>query len=409
MTAFSRRSLALSAALAAAVLGQDALAQAKKPPATPASAAAAGKNFVTYFDGNSVAGAPTPLSLALRETRQGAAVKQTEVEGCFAYSRAAHKLDLVKGVMTAAGAALRFSGTTLVNKAPVEIVLQRSGKPDALDFAGEINSQGKVIKFAAQGASFEAEEPPAPGEETAVSASPGADVSLDTVLVTLKPGAVPALVPLLRKYKVAVKEAAFFPDCDALRADAHKIQAQIDPEKSAAFIQEAKAVAGVTNAGWTRGEFGAIDAVRMDAQTYTTNGQIDRDKILAAIVPAIAQALGMPSTKKSAPSGLGITTLSFGGPSQSLTGVGVNETTDIDFTFARENLQSNGPILIYLGKIDDDVVDSQNGFVAREASDADAAPEAYGVVRAQVQGAIAQALGGETWNAEKKVWIKPRF
>lgn len=379
-----------------------ALAQANKAPAP----AAGGKVFAAFFDASSVVGTPTPLSLVLRETRQGAAVKQTEIEGCFAFSHASHKLDLVKGVMTVNGPALRFTGSTMVNKAPVDIVIQRAGKPDAVSFTGELNSQGKVVKFALPAGPLGEDTGPEAADAPPVSATPNADISVNTVSIALKPSAIAGIVPVLRKHKASVQETAFFADCDSLRANERKIVATVDPERATAFVQDAKAVAGVTNAGWMRGSFGVFDAVRLDAQAFTTNGQINRDKIVAAIEPAIAQVLGETATKNSPPSAVGVTTLSFGGPSQALPGVGLNETTDVNVFMSRENLQPNGPVLVYLGEIDADVVDTQGGIAVKEATDAESAPEDFGIVRVLILNAMAKALGGEVWNPEKQAWVK---
>ena len=376
-------------------------AQANKP-----AAPAGGKTFILNFDATMINGVATPLSLNLRETRQGAAVKQTEIEGCFAFSHASHKLDLVRGVLTQRDGALRFTGTTLVNKAPVDIAIQRTGKPDAPTFTGELKSADRIVKFAYPNAQFAEDEGAEPSEPVETSPNATGDNLPNTVALVLKPSAIPALVPVLRKHSAKVEEHAFFADCDALRSDEHKITAQVDPDKAAAFVADAKAVAGVTRAGWTTGSFGIGDAVRFDAAAYTTNGQIDRAKIFAAISPALAAALGEKELKQPETDTQGMTILSFGGPSQALPGLGLNEQTDLHVFIAREGLAPNAPLVIYLDEIDTDMVDTQKGIKIKEAKDLETSAEDFGVVRNLVQMSIAKALGGEVWSYEKKAWIK---
>ena len=392
-------------AISCFLLAPAALAQAKKAPAGPPAA----KVFTVSFNEGDTGGVPVTLAASLRETRQGAAVKQTEMEVCFAASGISRKLDIFRTALTQSEGAWRGKAVTVIDKSPVEIILRRSGRPDALNFAGEIRHKDGVIRFEQKDTSFYEQDSPADDNPVYdVFPSTSREISLNTISIVARPAAIPALVPVLRKHKVEMPSANLLTDCESLRTDVQNVIVEIDPARARALIDEAAAVPGVVKAGWTGGTTLIGDAIRFPSTGFVSNGALDKEKLLGAVSTAIASALGQTASGRSGDAAnKGIDTFNFSGPSAALPNAGLLDTTEVKLLIAPEGLQSQEHLIIYIEDIETSLAEAGgSGGIKLTTSTGGEDADSDGGARKLIQLTLARSLKGEIWNEDKKVWAK---
>ena len=372
-----------------------AMAQAKKAAPAPT------KSFTVDFNEGAVNGSPVSLIATLRETRQGASVKQTEIEMCFATSTLSRRMDRFTAVLTQREGAWNGAAVTL----------NRSGSRDALNFAGEIRVKDNVIKFEQKDASFfEEDSPPDNNPVFEVQPSTSREVPLNTVSIIARPAAISALTPLLRKHQVEIRSDSLIADCDALRTNTHSMVVEVDPARARALVSEAQATAGVIKAGWTGGATVIGDAIRIPANRYFANGVIDRDRLYTEISAAVSKAINQSAAKQPEfSSSTGVDTIYFAGPSISMPNAGLLDTTEVNMVIAPEGLQSSTHLVIYLDELVRSMEDpgSDAGIRIQDPKQG----EGEGVdpdsgVRKLIQAAIARGLNGEVWSDDKQAWVK---
>src|SRR5262249_57583923 len=105
------------------------------------------------------------------------------------------------------------------------------------------------------------------------------EVSPESVGVRVKLDAAVEFLKSLKGQDVEVALNSLPVTCDALRAGQQTINMTVDPERAPALIAKAKAIPGVTLAGWTTGMIEMDRAIRISAADFPDGGKLTPDKL----------------------------------------------------------------------------------------------------------------------------------
>src|SRR5512138_866958 len=228
-----------------------AFAQMKLPSKTAPGAAET--RYFTAIDGLMDGAA----DVILKETRQGKNVTAAVLDVCYPVAKGAERKDRFVANLTVSGANLTGSTQSIGDKQPVTVKLARKVTGDTFEFRGQITIGQKVNEVMSTDNSdlSEKEFLESQTRDDGIVAAPKdfTDVSPESIGVRVKLESVLDFAKSLKGEALEVSVNSLSVSCDELRGGEQTINLTVDPERAAALIAKAKAVPGVTLAGWASG------------------------------------------------------------------------------------------------------------------------------------------------------------
>jgi hypothetical protein len=382
-----------------------ALAQAKQP----AAKSAAGGSEVRYFtaiDGLMDGAA----DVILKETRQGKSVTAATLDVCYPVEKGAERKDRFVANLAVAGGSLTGTTQSLGDKQPVTVKLARKVTGDTFEFRGQIIVGQKVNEVMSTDNSdlSEKEFLESQTRDDGITATPKdfADVSPESVGVRVKLDSVLEFLKGLKGEALEVSVNSLSVSCDELRGGEQTINLTVDPERAAALIAKAKAVPGVTLAGWASGIVEMDRAIRFAAADWRDGDKVNRDKLASAIAGVLSKTLAATPAGSAWNANTGKLKLTFKRPSQIYPALGLTETVEVSALVSSDRPGASDRLMLWVSSPVTTTADEGAGPKLNLSEDSNAS-EDEGAEPEDDNGsieALAKAFKGQRWDADKSVW-----
>lgn len=387
-------------------------ASAVAEPKAQKGKTAAGQQ-VRYFDLSGSIFNEFGSEAILKENRQGQTLVSAELDVCHLVSPTSNRLDRFVVPLKVEGNRLIGSAQSQEGKHTVSVNLTRRVSGGNFAFEGTVTSgpiTDKIRSIDNQELSdeeitdqylAEPEIEPAPSDFTAAWPQ--------TLHLRVSRAALAGALEALRDQHVRVVFNGLLPTCRVLRSGQYIVQIDVEAERVGAVLAKLKALAGVTEVGFSPNPPNMQRAVRFpSAGRRDSAGKLERDKLAAAVAAAAAKALSATVSSTSWDPMMGELSVELKRPDDSVPGLKLAQFITISIVVAPESLTSNQHSILWIESITPRVVDEhpaprltfsfgQNDDGAEgqvsEPDGSDALPEA-----------VAQALKGEVWDSEKEQW-----
>lgn len=382
-----------------------ALAQAKQP----AAKSAPGGSEVRYF--TAIDGLMDGTAdVILKETRQGKTVTAATLDVCYPVEKGAERKDRFVANLAVAGASLTGTTQSLGDKQPVTVKLARKVTGDTFEFRGQITIGQKVNEVMSTDNSdlSEKEFLESQTRDDGITASPKdfSDVSPESVGVRVKLDSVLEFLKGLKGEALEVSVNSLSVSCDELRGGEQTINLTVDPERAGALIAKAKAVPGVTLAGWASGIVEMDRAIRFAAADWREGDKINRDKLAAAVSDVLSKTLAARPAGAAWNANTGKLKLTFKRPSQIYPALGLTETVEVSALVSSDKPGTSDKLMLWVSSPVTTTADEGAGPKLNLSEDSSAADD-EGAEPEDDNGsieALAKAFKGQRWDADKSVW-----
>jgi hypothetical protein len=380
-----------------------AYAQAKLPP--KAAPGGVETRYFTAIDGLMDGNA----DVVLKETRQGKTVTAATLDVCYPAENGSDRKDRFVATLTVNGNSMTGATTSLGDKQPVTIKLNRKAAGDTFEFRGQITIGQSVTEVTSTDNSDLSEKEflenqtsddgitPAPKDFTEVSPEAiGVRIKLDAALDFLKG---------LKGEAVEVGLSSLSISCDALRAGEQTINLTVDPERAAALVAKAKATPGVVAAGWTSGSVEMDRAIRFAAAEWRDGDRINKDKIAGAISGVLAKTLSAKLSSTEWNANTGKLDLTFKRPSPIYPQLGLTESVDITALVSPDKPGGTDRLMLWISSPVITTADESAG--AKLNLSEDSAGDEEGGEPKDDNGsieALAKEFKAQHWDADRNVW-----
>lgn len=222
-------------------------------------------------------------------------------------------------------------------------------------------------------------------------------VKLDSVLDFLKS---------LKGEAVEVAVSSLPTSCDELRAGEQTINLTVDPDRAAAVIAKAKAMPGVTLAGWTSGAVEMDRTIRFAAADWRAGDRVNRERLAATLAAVLSKTLVATPAASSWNANSGQLKMTFKRPSQTYPALGLTETVEVSAIVSADKPGTSDKLMLWVSSPTTTTADEGSGPKLNLSEDPGAAddegaePEDDGDAIA----ALARELKGQRWDADKSVW-----
>ncbi|MET0678500.1 MAG: hypothetical protein ABW175_22105 [Bradyrhizobium sp.] len=347
--------------------------------------------------------------VVLKETRQGKTVTAATLDVCYPAEKGSDRKDRFVATLTVSGASLTGATTSLGDKQPVTIKLNRKAAGDTFEFRGQISIGQAVTEVTSTDNSDLSEKEflenqtsddgitPAPKDFTEVSPEAvGVRIKLDAALDFLKS---------LKGEAVEIGLSSLSISCDALRAGEQTINLTADPERAAALVAKAKATPGVVAAGWTSGSVEMDRAIRFTAAEWRDGDRINKDKIATAISNVLARTLAAKLSATEWNANTGKLDLTFKRPSPVYPQLGLTESVDVTALVSPDKPGGSDRLMLWISSPVITTADESAGAKLNLSEDATGDEEGgepkddNGSVEA-----LAKEFKAQRWDADKSVW-----
>lgn len=391
---------------ALAALSPDlAFAQAKQPAPKAAAAGGAEIRYFTALDGLMDGAA----DVILKETRIGKTVTAATLDVCYPVDKGAERKDRFVANLAVAGTSLTGTTQSLGDKQPVTVKLTRKVTGDTFEFRGQVSIGQKVNEVMSPDNSDLSEKEflesqtrddgitPAPKDFTEVSPeSVGVRVKLEQVLDFLRS---------LKGEALEISVSSLSVSCDELRGGEQTINMTVDPERAGALLAKAKATPGVTFAGWTSGIVEMDRAIRFAAADWREADKVNRERLAQAISGVLSKTLAATPAGSAWNANTGKLTLTFKRPSQIFPPLGLTETVEVSAQVSSDKPGASDRLMLWVSSPVTTTADEGAGPKLNLSDDSSiedegAEPEDDG---GSIE-ALAKALKGQRWDADKSAW-----
>lgn len=379
-----------------------ALAQAKQP------AAKSGGSEIRYF--TAIDGLMHGTAdVILKETRQGKTVTAATLDVCYPVEKGAERKDRFVANLTVVGNSLTGTTQSISDKQPVTVKLTRKVTGDTFEFRGQVSIGQKVNEVMSPDNSdlSEKEFLESQTRDDGITPSPKdfTDVSPESVGVRVKLEQVLDFLKSLKGEALEVSVSSLSVSCDELRGGEQTILMTVDPERSAALIAKARATPGVTFAGWTSGIVEMDRAIRVAAADWREADKVNRDKLAQAISGVLSKTLAATPAGASWNANTGKLTLTFKRPSQIFPPLGLTETVEVSAQVSPDRPGASDKLMLWVSSPVTTTADEGAGPKLNLSEDSGiddegAEPEDDG---GSIE-ALAKALKGQRWDADKSAW-----
>jgi hypothetical protein len=396
------RALLLLAAVLIAAMPNLATAQIKLPAKTDPNVAET--RYFTSIDGLMEGNA----DVVLKETRKGKTVTAAVLDVCYPADKTSDRKDRFVVNLAVNGQTMSGTAQSFGDKVPVTVKLNRKPTGDTFEFRGQISIGSNVTEVASTDNSDISEKEfldsqvvddgitPAPKDFSEVSPEAvGVRVKLESALDFLKS---------LKGQDVEVALNSLAVTCDALRAGQQTITMSVDPDRAAALIARAKAMTGVTLAGWTTGVVEMDRAIRFAAADWRDGDKLNRDKLAATLSAVLAKTLSAKLVSSSWSTTTGKLKLSFKRPSPVYPALELTDTIEVVALVAPDKPGATDKLMLWLGNPVTTTADEGSG--ARLVLSDESSGEEEGDQRddSGAIDALTRELKGQRWDADKSVW-----
>ena len=344
----------------------------------------------------------------LKETRQGKTLSAAVLDVCYPVDKTSERKDRFVVNLAVSGQTLTGTTQSLHDKLPVTVKLTRKPTDDTFEFRGQITVGPNVTEVASSDNSDISEHEfqesqvvddginPQPKDFTDVSPeSIGVRVKLDAALDYLKS---------LKGQDVEVVLGSLAVTCDALRAGQQTINMSVDPDRAAALIAKARAMPGVTAAGWTTGIVEMDRAIRFPAADFRNGDKLNRDRVVATVSGVLARTLSAKFAAAYWSTTTGKLKLTFKRPSAAYPALDLTDTIEVAGLVASDKPGASDKLMLWIGTPVTTTADESAGsklILSDESSgeEEDEHQDTSGSIEA-----LTKELKGQRWDADRSVW-----
>jgi hypothetical protein len=396
-----RASLLLAAVLFATV-PDFALGQVKLPAKTDPNVVET--RYFTSIDGLMNGNA----DVVLKETRKGKAVSAAVLDVCYPADRTSDRKDRFVVNLAVNGQTLTGSAQSLGDKVPVTVKLNRKPTGDTFEFRGQITIGSNVTEVASSDNSDISEKEFLDSQvvDDGITPSPKdfSEVSPEAVGVRVKLESALDFLKSLKGQDVEVALNSLAVTCDALRGGQQTINMTVDPDRAAALIAKAKAIPGVTLAGWTTGVVEMDRTIRFAAADWRDGDKLNRDKLVATVSGVLAKTLSAKFAVSSWSTTTGKLKLTFKRPSLVYPALELTDTIEVVALVAPDKPGGSDKLMLWLGNPVTSTADEGAG--AKLVLSDESAGEEEGDQKDDSGSidALTRELKGQRWDADKSAW-----
>lgn len=397
------RTAAIALAVLFPFLACAAVAAPKNPPPK-----ATGPT-VRYFDLYGSLVGEVETQAMLKETRQGASVTAAVLDVCYATTAISNRKE--RFVVDLAPVAGKFSGTaqTAIGKQPVSVQLLRKVVGKSITFEGTIKIGAVEHTVSSPDNTDVSEQQYRDAHRTDEIIFPSpmtfADLSPGTVGARVKVESLPELATFLRGENVRVRLDSLQPDCAAMRAGNIAVLIQTNPMRADALAKKVRALPIVTLAGWSGGNYGIENAVRLRRADFG-GANFDRDKLAVALAASAAKTLSATVGTTTWDDMTGEVTIKLKRPAESFPGLGLTDMIELTLQAGPDKPGSGDTLAIWLGntsiETNDDGAEPRMKLV--QIPQGEGSPGGDYVDTNLVLDGIARDLKGQRWGTDAKNW-----
>lgn len=344
----------------------------------------------------------------LKETRQGKTLTAAVLDVCYPVSKNSDRKDRFVVNLGVNGQTLTGTTQSLGEKSPVTVRLSRKPTGDTFEFRGQIAIGSTVTEVTSPDNADLSEKEFLDNQTTDEGITPQpkdfTDVSPEAIAVKVKLDAATDFLRSLKGQDVEVTLSSLSVGCDALRAGEQTIYMSVDPERAAPLLARFKSTPGVTAAGWTAGMVEMDRAIRFAAAGWRSGDRIDRDKLAAAVSSVLSKTLAAKPVSASFSPVTGKLTLTLKRPNQDFPALELTDTIEVAGLVSSDKPGASDRLMLWIGSPSITTADEGAGAKLNlsEETSADeegAVPDDNGSIEA-----LAKALNGQRWDADKSVW-----
>ncbi len=397
-------SVIFTAFFATIAAGSLALAQTSKAPEKPASSEPNTHYFLSLGD---ILG-DLPVDAFLKETRQGGKTLSAQLDVCYSVALASDRKDRFVVDLTADDDKLSGSGTSIDDKAPVTVVLNRKDLSKSINFDGKITIGGKpFLVSSTDNAESDAKEfAQSQSTDDNITEKPAdfTEVSPQALAVRVKRENFIDLVKSLKSENVQVALDSIAADCIALRSGAQIVRFFADPMRSGALIAKLKTAPGVLAAGWTTGSYEIERAIRISASDWSSGDKLNRDKIAAAVSNVAAKIYSAKPASSVWNDTTGELTVTLKRPNTTVPALGLTDTLELTALIGPEKPGASDRLILWLGSLSTATKDEGAGAHLEFTDTASNEEEGSFNEDDEVVRALAAELKGVRWSNDKSSW-----
>lgn len=349
-----------------------------------------------------------PVDAFMRETRQGGKTLSAQLDVCYSVALASDRKDRFVVDLTADGDKLTGSGTSIDDKAPVTVVLNRKDVGKSINFEGKITVGGKpFLVSSTDNAESDAKEfAQSQSTDDNITEKPAdfTEVSPQALAVKVKRENFVDLVKSLRNENVQVSLDSIAADCIALRSGAQIVRLFVDPMRAGALVAKLKSAPGVISAGWTTGGYEIERAIRIPASDWSSSGKLNRDKLAAAVSSVAAKTYSATPVSSEWNDTTGELTVTLKRPNATVPALGLTDILEVTALIGPEKPGASDKLILWLGTLSTATKDESAGahldFTDTASNDEEGSfNEDDEMVRA-----LAAELKGVRWSTDKSSW-----
>jgi hypothetical protein len=379
-----------------------ATAQVKPPAKTDPNAAEV--RYFTSIDGLMDGNA----DVILKETRKGKAVTAAVLDICYPADKTSNRKDRLVVNLAINGQTLSGTTQSLGDKVPVTVKLNRKPTGDTFEFRGQITIGTNTTEVASTDNSDISEKEFTDSQVVDDGITPNpkdfSEVSPEAVGVRIKLESALDFLKSLKGQDVEVALNSLAVTCDALRGGQQTINLTIDPDRAAALIAKAKAMPGVTLAGWTTGVVEMDRAIRFAAADWRDGDKLNRDKFVATVSGVLAKTLSAKFATSSWSTTTGKLKLTFKRPSPAYPALDLTDTIELVALVAPEKPVGSDKLMLWLGNPVTTTADEGAGAKLVLSDESSGDEEGDQKDDSGSIDALTKALKGQRWDADKSVW-----
>jgi hypothetical protein len=375
------------------------------------SVAAAAQSNVRYFNGVYGLLGDIETDAFLKETRQGTKVVSAELDVCHAPSPGSPLRDRFVVTLKPQGNRLVGSGQTQDGKRPVTVDLRRSATGNSYSFEGTVKLGDQTLNASsddlADMSDKEFKEQTAVEESIVDNPAEFREVTPGTLAFRVARAGLVDFLKALRAENVKVQSYSIAPSCEALRRGTVDVQADVDPERAAELIGKAKALPGVSHAGWTGGGLDLNRAVRIPAGAFRDgSGKLDRKALGDAIAAVAAKVFSAQPGAVEWDEVTGELAVTVKRPDVTVPGLRLTEVIGIPFVVSGEKPGAKDTLVIRIGQTESEIQDdgAPPRLTIASNQSGDESPEPVG--SDNLQAAFAKEMKGQIWDSDKETWAK---
>jgi hypothetical protein len=401
-----RHTVVIIAAVALALTSAGAIAQPKGK--------GKGGPQVRYFDLSSSVFSELNAEVILKETRQGNTVVSAELDVCHLAAPDSNRLDRFVVPLKIEGVRLVGSAQSQEGKQAVTVNLARRALANGnVTFEGTIGTGSYSEKVRSTDNADMSEDEMAeqlPADiDIEVSPSDFSAAWPQAIFVRVGRGGLIGLLDAMRGENVRVGTNSLLTSCRVLRSGHHTVQIEVDPERVGAMLAKLKAVPAVAAAGFSASTPNMQRAVRFPSADFRdASGKLDRDKLAAAVAAAMAKAMAATVDSTSWDNTLGELKIELKRPDETVAGLKLTQLVTVTVIVAPESLSAHQRSILWIESIAARLVEERDGprlqFVTPQGGEGEDEQSNEPDDSDDLPDAVASALKGETWDADKEQW-----